>query len=768
MKSAFSKLAALWLLLLPLSNSHLLAFNGYVSRQGTNFVLAGKPFFFAGANCYDLFTYGGGSDSSSSNAIENSYMDKNAIDTQMARMQADGVTVVRTWGFNHLGTWHVFEASKGNYNEAEFREFDYILNSASNHNIRLIVALENYWADYGGIDTRLSWEGLTGGDPGRRKFFTNTPAIQGYKNYVQYFLNRTNHYTGTQYKKDQTIFAWEVMNEPRYQGESSTENVAGTKLRAWMDNVGAFIKGIDTNHLLGTGMEGLGSSFGYGGDVGAPFVNVQQSTNIDFCSAHVYPANGSLSVAQTTNLVIAWGNAARGTVGKPFFLGEFNVSSATRSNYWSAIYSTILAQNISASAFWWYEEANIDSTYGVQQGAPELALFSANSSSMQAKSGGVSTLGSFAGGLHGAYPNQLVRGSDGQLYGTTQSGGTNGFGTVFVVDSNGQPVDLYSFTGSDDGAYPLAGLIQGADGNFYGTTYGGGTSGNGTVFRMTTGGAVNGIYSFTGGSDGANPYAALTQAADGSLLVVTYYGGTYGNGTIFRMTTNGSPISSYSFQNYIDGANPDAALVQGADGNFYGTASAGGQFGNGSVFKLAADGTVTRLYSFTGGSDGRSPDAPLVQGNDGNFYGVTSYGGGANPSGTIFRIPPGGVPTILHALAGGNEGLTPYGSLLQLSDGNFYGTTTYGGPYNDGTLFSMTPGGAVTNLAWFNSYNGANPETALVLGTDGALYGTTLNGGVYDSGTIFRITVPLPPARVTTSLGLATTASPSTYGNPVT
>lgn len=366
--------------------------DGFVSRQGTNFMLNAKPYFFAGANCYDVFTYGDGSSSGTSNQIENSYMSKSQIDAQMARLQGDGVAVLRTWGFNHQGTWHVFEPSKGQYNEPEFREFDYILNSASNHNIRVIVTLENYWGDYGGIDSRLGWEGLTGGDPGRRIFFTNAPAILGYKNYVQYFLNRTNHYTGVQYKNDPTIFAWEVMNEPRYQGESSSQNVSGTKLRAWMDDVGAFIKGIDTNHMLGTGMEGQGSAYGYGGDNGSPFIYIHQSPHIDFCSAHVYPTESwaNKTIAQTTNLVITWAHDAHVTVGKPFVLGEFNVmngsSLGTRSNYWYAIYKTIENQNIGGSCFWWYEEANIDGTYGVLQGTPELGVFRAHSAIMQAKS----------------------------------------------------------------------------------------------------------------------------------------------------------------------------------------------------------------------------------------------------------------------------------------------------------------------------------------------------------------------------------------------
>jgi uncharacterized repeat protein (TIGR03803 family) len=259
---------------------------------------------------------------------------------------------------------------------------------------------------------------------------------------------------------------------------------------------------------------------------------------------------------------------------------------------------------------------------------------------------------------------------------------------------------------------------------------------------MATNGTVNGLYSFTGGSDGAYPYAPLVQGTDGSLRGVTYFGGVYSYGTVFKVSTNGAFNLLHPFTGGADGAFSDAALVQGADGNFYGVASGGGAQRSGTVFRLAADGTVTSVYSFTGGNDGYSPDAALVQGNDGSFYGVTSYGG-TNLNGTLFRITTNGVLTTLHAFAGGSDGATAYGSLLQLPDGNLYGTTAYGGAYNDGTVFRITPDGTLTILAWFDGYNGANPESALVQGSGGALYGTTLSGGVNGNGTIFRVTVPV-------------------------
>src|SRR4051794_17890305 len=186
---------------------------GFVGRCGIHFCLGGHTYYFAGANVYDTFTYGG-----SYGDTETQWMDKARIDNHMAEMAADGVTVLRTWMFDHE-SWHGFEPSKGTYSDQQFAEFDYILFSAAQHNIRVIPTLENYWEAYGGIDTRLSWEGLGTGQANRWRFF-NQAACPGcftqYQNYVTYALNRVNHYTGVKYKDDPAIFAWELMNEPRY------------------------------------------------------------------------------------------------------------------------------------------------------------------------------------------------------------------------------------------------------------------------------------------------------------------------------------------------------------------------------------------------------------------------------------------------------------------------------------------------------------------------------------------------------------------------
>ncbi len=364
---------------------------GFVYACGIHFCLDGKPYYFAGTNTYDLFTYGDGSSNATQADIETRYMNKPRIDAHFANLQADGVSVLRLWMFSHE-TWHGFEITKGVYNEAEWMLFDYIIESARSHNVKLIPVFENYWEAYGGIDTRLAWEGLTGGHPGRARFF-NTTVCPGcttsYKNYVSHALNRINHYSGIAYKNDPVIFAWELMNEPRYQGVSAAEDVNGTTLRAWVDNVGAYIKSIDPNHMLGTGLEGHESRYGFGGNEGNPFVFIHQSPYIDFTSAHPYPTEewANLSIAATRDLVAAWISDSHNVVGKPFFLGEFNSHTGIRSDWWTAFFGEMEESGGDGSAFWWYADTNPDAKFGVTHSSPEMSVFRQHSAAMKAKSG---------------------------------------------------------------------------------------------------------------------------------------------------------------------------------------------------------------------------------------------------------------------------------------------------------------------------------------------------------------------------------------------
>jgi uncharacterized repeat protein (TIGR03803 family) len=315
-------------------------------------------------------------------------------------------------------------------------------------------------------------------------------------------------------------------------------------------------------------------------------------------------------------------------------------------------------------------------------------------------SGPYTILYSFVGPLTGPeFPNGLVQGSDGNFYGTTEEGGTNNYGTVFRISPSGTYTNLHNFAGyPTDGDGPHAGLVQGSDGNFYGTTAGGGTSTNcgsdgcGTVFRISPSGTETALYSFVGyPTDGEYPYAGLVQGSDGNFYGTTYAGGTNGVGTVFRISPSGNETILHSFAGYPnDGQNPQAGLVQGSDGNFYGTTRAGGTNHWGTVFRISPSGTETNLHSFVGSPDGKFPYAGLVQGSDGNFYGTTEEGG-TNNYGTVFRISPSGTETNLHSFVGyPTDGRYPYGGLVQGSDGNFYGTTLSGGEGGNGTVFKLT------------------------------------------------------------------------------
>lgn len=362
------------------------ATDSFATRCGIRFCLDAKEYYVAGANAYDLFTFGSGSGDT-----ETAYMDKTRIDAHFARMRDDGVDVVRLWMFSHED-WHGFEKTEGVYNEQQFAQFDYIIESARTHGMRLMPVFENYWEAYGGIDTRLRWQGLSGGQPARAAFFDKSRCpgcFTSYKNYVSYALNRTNHYSGVKYKDDPTIFAWDLMNEPRYEAQSPEENVEGTTLRAWVDEMGAFVKKIDPNHLLGAGIEGHGTQYGFGGDEGNPFVHLQQSPYLDFTSAHPYPTEqwADLTLDETKKLIRDWISDSHDKVGKPFFMGEFNVHNVDRAAWWSEIYADFEAAGGDGSAFWWYQDREIDGKFGVSQGDPELAAFRDHSANMAVKSG---------------------------------------------------------------------------------------------------------------------------------------------------------------------------------------------------------------------------------------------------------------------------------------------------------------------------------------------------------------------------------------------
>jgi uncharacterized repeat protein (TIGR03803 family) len=375
------------------------------------------------------------------------------------------------------------------------------------------------------------------------------------------------------------------------------------------------------------------------------------------------------------------------------------------------------------------------------------ALFLGGAAALSAQT--LTTLVNF-NGSNGAGPDTmaLVQGTDGNLYGTTNTGGAQDYGTVFRVTPTGTLTTLYSFCAEHDcidGSSPYEGLTLATDGNFYGTTTYGGANGWGTVFRITSGGALTTLHSIEA-AEGFYPLAPLVQASDGNFYGTVSTGGTDPNGGVFKITPEGVLTNLHSFAG-TDGSDPSAGLVQGADGNLYGTTFAGGTsnaclVGCGTVFKITLGGKLTTLHSFDL-TDGAYPYAKLVQASDGNFYGTTN-GGGVSGWGTVFRVTPEGTLTILHSFDL-TDGGSPYAGLVQAVGGNLYGTTRYGGSDSLGTVFEITPAGVFKSLQSFAGANGEDPSGGLVQATSGIFYGAAWGGGVHGDGTIFSEEVGFGP-----------------------
>jgi uncharacterized repeat protein (TIGR03803 family) len=391
---------------------------------------------------------------------------------------------------------------------------------------------------------------------------------------------------------------------------------------------------------------------------------------------------------------------------------------------------------------------------------------------------------------------ELIQGADGNYYTTTFMGGSGacadgvqglvqGCGAVVKITPAGGLSVLYSFpfdssnSTTPNGLFPVAGLLQGPDGNFYGVTSGGGSSGTafcqpitgifgcGTIFKLTPSGHFTLLYSFCGGygcgsypPDGADPRGRLTLGPDGNLYGTTqqggYYNGTYNAGTIFRISRSGGGYQiMHTFSGYSgtgDGAQPSGGLTLASDGNFYGTTQAGGTSGNGTIFRMNLAGTVTILYSFLSDDPiGTDPWGALIEASDGNLYGACSFGG-TGEEGTVFRISTSGAIKKIYDFAAGNVGSHPRAGVIQASDGNLYGTAVDGGGDLSGTLYQVTLGGVANLEASFGDAPGASPVGAVVQGSDGNLYVTAPSGGgsnsngVPDQGTIdvFNSGLPLP------------------------
>jgi uncharacterized repeat protein (TIGR03803 family) len=342
----------------------------------------------------------------------------------------------------------------------------------------------------------------------------------------------------------------------------------------------------------------------------------------------------------------------------------------------------------------------------------------------------------------GANPNAgVIQGRDGALYGTTEFGGSNNYGVVYKVNPDGSNFQvIYTFTDSD-GANPNAGVIQGSDGALYGTTVNGGSNGDGVVFKVNPDGSnFQVLYTFTGGNDGAYPYAGVIQGRDGALYGTTPDGGANGFGVLFKVNPDGSNFQVLHSFSYNDGANPYAGVIQGRDGALYGTTEVGGANGVGVVYKVNPDGSNFQvLYTFTGGSDGANPTAGVIQSRDGALYGTTVFGG-SNNYGVVFKVNPDGSNFQVIYTFKDSDGAYPSAGVIQGSDGALYGTTPDGGVNGDGVVYKVNPDGSNFQVIYtFKGSDGANPEAGVIQGKDGALYGTTYNGGSNGDGVVYKV-----------------------------
>jgi uncharacterized repeat protein (TIGR03803 family) len=353
----------------------------------------------------------------------------------------------------------------------------------------------------------------------------------------------------------------------------------------------------------------------------------------------------------------------------------------------------------------------------------------------------------------------LTQGADGNLYGTTSSEFGIGYGSVFQVTPSGGVTTLYSFCAQlncPDGSYPVAGLTLASDGNFYGTTNAGGTNDHGVVFKITPEGAITTVYSFcsqTDCTDGSYPVAGLIQGSNGNLYGTTAYGGATGYGILFELTTAGKITTLYNFcslTNCSDGAIPFGNLLLASNGSIYGTTYSGGTHGYwGTIFEVGGAGKLKTIYSFcalANCADGDAPYDGLVQGSNGNFYGTASNGGASLTAcngtgcGTAFQITAAGKYSTLYSFCAQSncvDGALPTTGLVNAAPGSFYGTTAYGGAkclshgsYSGcGTIFEITAGGKFTRLHSFGGSDGSNPQAGLMQASNGIFYGTTLEGG---------------------------------------
>jgi uncharacterized repeat protein (TIGR03803 family) len=345
----------------------------------------------------------------------------------------------------------------------------------------------------------------------------------------------------------------------------------------------------------------------------------------------------------------------------------------------------------------------------------------------------------FPGGADGSGPSAgVIEDAAGDLYGITGYGGTANAGVVYKLDASGRETTLYSFTGGADGGNPSGGVIRDSAGNLYGTTLYGGTANYGVVYKLDTAGHESVLYSFPGGSDGALPLAGVIRDAAGNLYGTTFSGGPADWGVVFKLDTAGNETVLFGFTGGADGGHPIAGVVRDSAGSLYGTTYNGGTANAGVVYKLGAEGRETVLYRFTGGADGNHPYAGVIRDATGNLYGTTYYGGTGYGNGVVYKLDTAGGEAVLYSFTGGADGRYPQAGVIRDSAGNFYGTTIQGGT-DFGVVFKLDTAGQETVLYAFTGDGGLTPSGGVIRDSAGNLYGTTGQGGTANRGVVFQL-----------------------------
>lgn len=353
-----------------------------------------------------------------------------------------------------------------------------------------------------------------------------------------------------------------------------------------------------------------------------------------------------------------------------------------------------------------------------------------------------SVLYSFQGGSDGATPNgNLTIDSAGNLYGATMAGGSEAAGTVFKLAASGVESVLYAFTGKDDGNEPNGSLLHEPDGSLVGTTEFGGSKRSGVIFRLSAAGQETVLYTFTGSDQGAFPASGLTQDSSGDFYGTAKSNGG-GFGYVFKLDAQNKFSIRYAFQGGADGGDPKSGVILDKDGNLYGAAACCGENNGGVIFKLSPGGQESVLLSFA--VDGVRGDEPtgVILGADGRIYGATTYGG-AGQEGVLYSLTRAGQEAVLFTFPDSPGGYWPISNLVRDAAGNFYGVNSFGGSQGsgDGAVYRISPSGQESVIYAFGlGRGGAFPSSGVVLDQAGNLYGTTSSGGQYGSGTVYKVT----------------------------